>query len=227
MSITSSLLGKISDWKKTAIGQGTCRARLTPDSPKLHIKMASKKINLVRIAHVYYQHKNIDAARTFYEDFGMLETARVGNRTYYRGYGKEPFVVCAEEGNSDVFLGPAFVVESMEDLEHASKTLPDATEIYDLGEKKGAPGGGKCVTFTDPNDGFYFHLVYGQEAVAASEPHFPEMKVNFVSFSPRETETRKGVMRGMRIAHGKKIAHGEESPCQREAEVHEEARAGA
>jgi catechol 2,3-dioxygenase-like lactoylglutathione lyase family enzyme len=150
--------------------------------------MSDKKINLVRIAHVFYQHKNIDAARTFYEDFGMLETARVGNRTYYRGYGTEPFVVCAEEGDSDVFLGPAFVVESLEDLEHASKTLPDATEIYDLAEKKGAPGGGKCVTFKDPNDGFYFHLVHGQEALDLCEPHFPQLKVNYVCVLERRGE---------------------------------------
>lgn len=53
-----------------------------------------------------------------------------------------------------------FVVESLEDLEYASETLPGATSIYEL---KDAPGGGKCVTFYDPVDGWPMHLVRGQE----------------------------------------------------------------
>ncbi|MBE3044505.1 hypothetical protein IMZ48_18440 [Candidatus Bathyarchaeota archaeon] len=144
--------------------------------------MADRKIHLVRIAHVFYKHKNIAAARAFYEDFGFLETARVGNRTYYRGYGTEPFVLCAEEGDADEFLGPGFVVESLADLEHASKTLPNATGIYELED---VPGGGKCVTFKDPVDGWPFHLVFGQEGVEASAPEFPELRINYVSPRPR------------------------------------------
>lgn len=140
--------------------------------------MAERKIQLARVAHVSYRYKNIAAARAFYEDFGFFEVARVGNRTYYRGYGTEPFVLCAEEGESDEFLGPGFVVESLADLEHASKTLPDATEVYELED---VPGGGKCVTFKDPVDGWPFHLVFGQESVEASEPGFPELRFNYVS----------------------------------------------
>lgn len=138
----------------------------------------SRKIQLVRIAHVYYKHKNIDAARAFYDDFGFYETARVGKRTYYRGYGSEPLVLCAEEADEDEFGGPAFVVESLDDLEHAAKTLPGASEIYELGEVQ---GGGKCVTFKDPVDGWPFHLVYGQTAVERRDPGFPNLKFNFVS----------------------------------------------
>jgi catechol 2,3-dioxygenase-like lactoylglutathione lyase family enzyme len=148
--------------------------------------MADSKINLVRIAFVGYKHKNIDAARAFYEDFGFYEVKRVGNRTYYRGFGTEPFVLRADSAEEDAFDGPAFVVESFEDLERASKTLPDATDIYDLED---APGGGKCVTFKDPVDGWPFHLVYGQTANAPDDPGFPNLKFNFVS---RRAGTRGG-----------------------------------
>ena len=152
--------------------------------------MAERKIQLVRIAHVYYKHKDIDAARAFYDDFGFFETQRVGNRTFYRGYGTEPFVLCAEEGDRDEFLGPGFVVESLEDLEHASKTLPDATGIYELDN---VPGGGKCVTFKDPVDGWPFHLVYGQESVAEEPPEFPDLKINYVSRLARKHPQNGGL----------------------------------
>lgn len=136
-----------------------------------------RKIQLVRIAHVYYKHKDIDAAVTFYGDFGFREVSRAGNKIFYRGYGTEPFVLCAESADEDLFGGPAFVVESEDELKYASETLPGATEIYEL---KDAPGGGKCVTFYDPYDGFPFHLVHGQEAVEASPPNFPDQKINYV-----------------------------------------------
>ncbi|KAL2106933.1 hypothetical protein VUR80DRAFT_5932 [Thermomyces stellatus] len=144
--------------------------------------MAERKVQLVRIAHVYYRHKDINAARAFYEDFGFFETQRVGNRTFYRGYGTEPFVLCAEEGDTNEFLGPGFVVESLEDLEYASKTLPGATEIYEL---ENVPGGGKCVTFKDPVDGWPLHLVYGQESVPEEPPDFPNLKFNYPTVKNR------------------------------------------
>ncbi|SPN98476.1 related to 2,3-dihydroxybiphenyl-1,2-dioxygenase [Cephalotrichum gorgonifer] len=144
--------------------------------------MATRQIKLVRIAHVFYKHKDIAAARTFYEDFGFFESSRVGKRTYYRGYGTEPFVICAEEGETDEFLGPAFVVESLEDLQYASETLPEATKIYEL---KDVPGGGQCVTFKDPVDGWPFHLVFGQQAIEASSPEFPDLKFNYPTVKNR------------------------------------------
>ncbi|SPO03177.1 related to 2,3-dihydroxybiphenyl-1,2-dioxygenase [Cephalotrichum gorgonifer] len=119
-----------------------------------------RKINLVRIAHVFYTHKSIDNARQFLGDFGLQELSRVGKKTYYRGYGAEPFVYCASEGSDDAFGGAAFVVESKEDLEFASKTIPNATDVHEMLEE---PGSGFRVTFTDPVDGFPFHLVYGQK----------------------------------------------------------------
>lgn len=119
----------------------------------------TRKISLVRIAHVFYTHKAIDNARQFLDDFGFQELSRAGKNTYYRGYGTEPFVYCATEGSEDKFGGAAFVVETREDLEFASRTLPNATDVHEMREE---PGGGFRVTFTDPVDGFPFHLVWGQ-----------------------------------------------------------------
>lgn len=140
--------------------------------------MAERKIPLVRLAHVYYTHKDIDNATKFLLDFGFQETKRSGDRIYYRGTGTEPFVYCATAGQEDKFDGAAFVVESAEDLEFASKTLPDATPVHQLEDE---PGGGSRVTFRDPVDGFPFHLVYGQSSgESESDPH-DELQFNFVS----------------------------------------------
>lgn len=118
------------------------------------------KIMLVRPTHVYYKHKNLSKEREFLADFGFAEEIRVGNLTYYRGYGPDPFAYVAEDSSVDEFGGAAFVVESKEDLERASETIPGATEVHEM---VGAPGGGLRVTFRDPVDGWPFHLVWGQE----------------------------------------------------------------
>ncbi|KAK2685457.1 hypothetical protein QWA68_015692 [Fusarium oxysporum] len=119
-----------------------------------------RKIRLVRPAHIYYKHKDINSARQFLVDFGFTEAKQVGEKTYYKGLSNEPFLYCAIEADENEFGGAAFVVESEADLQYASETLPGATEIYELSD---APGGGLCVTFKDPKDGFPFHLVYGQK----------------------------------------------------------------
>jgi catechol-2,3-dioxygenase len=148
-----------------------------------------KKIKLTHLAHVYYKYKDLSAIRPFYDDFGFYEVARVGDKTYYRGYGDEPFVICAEQADEDSFGGAAFAVESEEDLTHASLTLPAecrATKVYEL---TGAPGGGKAVTFYDPVDGFPFHLVHGQARAEVRNPQFPNVKVNFPLEKTREVNT--------------------------------------
>jgi catechol 2,3-dioxygenase-like lactoylglutathione lyase family enzyme len=147
---------------------------------------SDRQIKLVRIAHVYYTHKDIEKARRFLEDFGLQEVKRVGKSTYYRGTGLEPFVYCAREGDEDEFGGAAFVVESREDLEYAARTLPHATNIQELSD---APGGGSCVTFRDPIDGFPFHLVHGQtpseNVIAHSELKFNYVRVEILRIVPR------------------------------------------
>lgn len=134
------------------------------------------RINLVRIAHVFYTHRDLEKAHQFLQDFGFQEVKRVGKDIYYRGTSAEPFVYCARQGEEDAFGGAAFVVESDSDLVAAEK-LPGATRIYELSD---APGGGRCVTFYDPVDNFPFHLVYGQTP-HADEKALPQLDFNFVS----------------------------------------------
>jgi hypothetical protein len=147
-----------------------------------------RKINLSRVAHVYYNHANISAAHGFLLDFGFTPRKQVGKKTYYRGHGAEPFVYCAEEGDKDSFGGAAFVVETEEDLKLASSVLPGATQVYEMED---APGCGKAVTFHDPVDGFPFHLVWGQKPVEPLDD-LTELRFNFVS--RRLVDTFSGVM---------------------------------
>ncbi|KKY17956.1 putative glyoxalase family protein [Diplodia seriata] len=136
---------------------------------------AGQKIQLVRIAHVYYRHKDWEKAHAFLKDFGFEECKRTDDKIYYRGYGREPFVYCLVKSDKDEFAGAAFVVESEDDLNHASQVLPEATGPFEL---KDAPGGGKCVTFKEPVDGFEMHLVHGQ-APAPDERVLPELAFNY------------------------------------------------
>ncbi|KAH8880248.1 Glyoxalase/Bleomycin resistance protein/Dihydroxybiphenyl dioxygenase [Thozetella sp. PMI_491] len=141
--------------------------------------MTPEPIKLHHIAHVYYKHKNIDAARRFMVDFGFVEDAQIGARTFFRGYGKEPFVIALEESDRDEFGGAAFAVDSEEELERAFQILPAEAKATPVHAVTDAPGGGKRVTFYDPVDGFPFHLVYGQAQAEPRDPKFPVLKVNY------------------------------------------------
>lgn len=139
-----------------------------------------RRIRLVRPAHVYYTHRNIDKARQFLDDFGFKKVASGdnGKKTYYRGTGSETFVYCAIEGDEDAFGGAAFVVESMDDLTYAAEHLPNVTPVTEMVDE---PGGGFRVTFLDPVDKFPFHLVFGQEpAASGGTKTLPELDFNFV-----------------------------------------------
>ncbi|MCJ1458505.1 hypothetical protein MMC28_008878 [Mycoblastus sanguinarius] len=145
-----------------------------PPSPK------EGKINLKRIAHVYYTHRDSEAQHGFLQDFGFTETKRLNagkdnEKIYYKGYGSEPFLYCSSKGQDNAFGGGAFVVESRADLEYAARTIPTASKIHELVD---TPGGGECVTIKDPVDGWPLHLVYGQEQKEVSEPH-SEREYNF------------------------------------------------
>jgi hypothetical protein len=153
-----------------------------------------QKIMLVRPAHVYYKHKNLEKEREFLADFGFAEEKRVGKLTYYRGYGPDPFVYCAEDSDIDEFGGAAFVVESKDDLERAAETIPGASAVHEMED---APGGGLRVTFLDPVDGFPFHLVWGQQERSgreqeASEDELPNgnpltLRFNYVSIALKQS----------------------------------------
>lgn len=158
------------------------------------------KIKLLRIAHVYYTHSDLDEARQFLLDFGFTIAEDRGDTLYFKGYGTDPFVYCATKGPANEFGGAGFVVESLADLELASKTLPKASAVED----SDAPGGGKRVTFRDPVDDFPFHLVYGQTPVEVSV-HLPELDYNFPGNKHRAVNRTQRFKKGPAPVH--KLGH--------------------
>lgn len=158
-----------------------------------------QKINLKDIKHVYYTHKNLEKAHQFYLDFGLSPVHKTDEKIYYRGYGSDPFVLCASKGMEDKFGGAGFTVESMEDLKLA-KSLPGATPIHD----SDAPGGGKRVTFYEPVDNCPWHLVYEQTSVEITES-FPELSYNFPAHKHRPVNKTQRFKKGPAPVH--KLGH--------------------
>ena len=126
----------------------------------------SKRVQMVKLAHMRYQHPNLDEITTFLKDFGMHVVKRTEDRVWYRGYGPDQYVYYAQKGPKK-FLGGTFEVESEADLEKASQ-IPGAGQIEELSD---APGGGKLLTLQDP-EGFPINLIHGQSA--APKHDFPE-----------------------------------------------------
>jgi catechol 2,3-dioxygenase-like lactoylglutathione lyase family enzyme len=162
--------------------------------------MSDQKIRLVRLANVHYIHADLDKAREFLRNFGLVEVEERNGVHFFRGYGTEPFVYSAAKGDHDAFGGASFVVESMEDLELAARTLPNATPIHDLN----APGGGQRVTFSDPVDAFPMHLVYGQTAAEVSAD-LPELPSNYPFAKHRPVNSFKRLQPGPAPVH--KLGH--------------------
>ncbi|KAJ4361122.1 uncharacterized protein N0V89_001691 [Didymosphaeria variabile] len=165
-------------------GVGDIAHAVEPAAQDFSFMDLAAKITIVRMGHVYYKHKDVERAQKFLEAFGLTETKRAENKFYYRGYGTEPFVYCAEKADEDAFGGVGVIVESIKDLVLARKIIPTASQIYEL---KDTPGGGQCVTFTDPVDGFPFHLVYGQTPIAPSAD-YPFLEFNFVGRNLKNVE---------------------------------------
>ncbi|CAK7200476.1 hypothetical protein SEUCBS139899_003172 [Sporothrix eucalyptigena] len=116
------------------------------------------KVQLNRIAHVYFEHANLDAFSRFAKDFGFVEATRHGQTVYYRGYGRDPYVYVASQSSTrkSRFLGAAFVAKDEENFNKVA-ALPGATRKA----LESAPGGGEMVTIERPN-GTYMHIIHGQ-----------------------------------------------------------------
>lgn len=134
------------------------REAIMPDMRIPPIANDPSKVQLARIAHVYFEHPDLDKFAKFAIDFGFVEAHRTKDAIYYRGYGKDAYIYVASKSKDGKprFRGPAFVAASQEEFDKAAK-LDGAT----VGSLDHAPGGGKIITFNRPDD-TYFHVVYGQ-----------------------------------------------------------------
>lgn len=123
----------------------------------------SKRVQMVKLAHMRYQHPDLDEITTFLRDFGMHVAKRTDDKIWYRGYGPDNYVYYAQKGEKK-FLGGTYEVESEAELEKASK-IPGAGPIEELSD---APGGGKFMTIQDP-EGFRINLICSQAPAPAHD----------------------------------------------------------
>lgn len=75
-----------------------------------------QQIRLVKLAHMRYQHPDLETITTFLRDFGMHVRKATESKIWFGGYGPDQYVYYAQKGPRK-FLGGSFEVESYEDLE--------------------------------------------------------------------------------------------------------------
>lgn len=131
--------------------------------------MAKPSARVVRLAHVHYQHPDLEKALAFLDDFGMIIERRDNDVIYLRGYGIQPYIYIASQSpdRKRHFCGTTWVVASAEDLD-AAAALPTADK--DGIKDELGPGGGKKVTVTDPL-GFPVHFIFGQTLKSVAAPN--------------------------------------------------------
>jgi len=144
------------------------------------------------------QSPDLDQAEEFLLNFGLKRSHRTADRLYMRGTDSAQYLHVTHLGPPK-FLGFAFYVDSMDDLEKMSQT-PGASKIEDMNE----PGGGKRVVVKEPN-GYDIELVYGIEPL----PELPvtrDVKLNWGTEKYRRTgdlvRIHAGPSEVKRIAHG-------------------------
>jgi catechol 2,3-dioxygenase-like lactoylglutathione lyase family enzyme len=113
------------------------------------------------ISHVIYQVTDLDKTEAFLANFGLVKASRTSQALYMRASEASPYVHVSVLGPEPKFLGVAFKVDSLDDLERAS-AIPHASAIEPLD----APGGGEVVRLRGP-DGYRIDLVFGQAPVDA------------------------------------------------------------
>ena len=147
------------------------------------LQVSDPRVRLAKTAFVEYYHADLAKANQFLLDFGLKVVGKCqdGEKVFYAGYGVEPFcyiAVRSKDGTS-YFGGAAYVVESREELETATR-IKNASKI----SKLEAPGDGEIVTLTDPA-GFSVYLVFGQQEKELEQPELEKLVVNFEDEKPR------------------------------------------
>ena len=154
------------------------------------------RVKLRRPARVAYGHPDLSTTHDYLVDFGLTEVERnlePQETIYYRGYGVQPVLYVAVKTEEPEFLGVYFEVDSMDDLEKASK-IPGAGTVQDLKQ----PGGGKVVNIIDPS-GIPFHVIYGIKKRDFT-PRFNEIQPpNYPATEDSDTaaKPRRGVFHSM------------------------------
>lgn len=155
----------------------------------MNITNSERKIQLLRIAHVYQKHPNLQKWAKFAKDFGFVEAHRQGPNVYFRGYGKDPYCIVASQSKTGKreYNGTAFLAKTQEDFEKA-KRMPGAY-VTDISK---APGGGMMVSIPTPTNNL-IHVVWGQTDRA--EPRSPpsSQKLTYNDMNTSLDKARKGM----------------------------------
>lgn len=144
------------------------------------------RVALVKTSFVIYEHVDLAKAEQFLLDFGLhvVQRSEDGNEIYFAGYGPDPFLYLARKAGTSgesKFCGAAYLVESRDDLEKASR-IPGASEIRSI---SAMPGGGEMLTLHDPS-GIPVHLVHGQTQKPIEEMKLQKLIINFEDEKPRK-----------------------------------------
>lgn len=123
----------------------------------------TKQIRVIKLAHIRFQHPNLDVISQFLQDFGMDVVKQTTDRLWLRGYSNDPYVYYAQRG-AKKFLGGTFEVETHDDLVKASR-LPTSSPIQMLSDD---PGKGSMVTAYDA-EGMPINFIHGQAPAQAGE----------------------------------------------------------
>jgi hypothetical protein len=144
----------------------------------------SSQVKLTKLAHMRYQHPDLNVITTFLRDFGMHVVKKTPTQRWYAGYGPDQYVYYAQEGPSK-YLGGTFEVESTAELEKITK-LPNCTVLNDgIQEMTDAPGGGQILSILDP-EGFPVNFIYGQTPASHDIPKPAKLLHNDESDKPRQ-----------------------------------------
>lgn len=145
------------------------------------IALDDPRVRLLKTAFVTYYHNDLNKATKFLLDFGFEIAEQRDDVIFFKGYGPDPYCYVARraEDGKPKFGGPAYLVESEQDLEKASR-IPGASTI----SKLDAPGGGVSITLTDPV-GHLVHLVHGIQEKEPEPKDLQKLVVNYEDDKPR------------------------------------------
>lgn len=116
-------------------------------------------IKVEDIAHVRFSAPDLDAMRTFLEEFGLRIVTAGSDALYARGLGPHPFVHATHLGEPGL-RAIGFRAESIADLERLAAAESAPVEPLNV------PGGGRIVRLHDP-DGYAVEVVAGQAPLEA------------------------------------------------------------
>lgn len=146
---------------------------------------SSKQIRVIKLAHMRYQHPDLDTISQFLQDFGMDAVKQTADKLWLRGYGNDQYVYYAQKG-AKKFLGGTFEVETHEDLVKASR-LPNSSPIQALSDD---PGNGSVVTAYDA-EGMPINFIHGQAPTEAAGEVPQKLVFNHEVDKPRKRQFQR------------------------------------